>query len=285
MKKKKQILVVSGKGGAGKTTISAILYELLQDCLAIDCDVDASNLYLLTKPQVKETTSFYGGKKAFLNPYTCIECGACVSHCFCGAIEENPMRIKSSCEGCGLCYHICKQKAISMQLSCDGESFSSQTRFGPMIHARLHPGADNSGKLIASLRKKAETVEGDFKYILLDGPPGLGCPVRSSMTGCDFVVLVVEPSVTGFHDAQRLYELIQFFDIPVGVFINKSDIYPENLKEIQFWYESLNLPFLGELPFLEEVTLAQKKEQTLVEYFPESRKYFKTILHFLTEVL
>ncbi|HDS09425.1 MAG TPA: (4Fe-4S)-binding protein, partial [Firmicutes bacterium] len=222
----KQIAIISGKGGTGKTTITAALSSIFKDTVFADCDVDAPDLHLLLKPEIKKTSEFPGGKFAHIDSDKCSRCGLCLSKCRYSAIDflNNNFHVDSFlCEGCGLCSRLCPVDAIKMIQASAGEWYVSRSRFGDMVHAKLYPGQENSGKLITMVRHQAKLLaeESGGKYILIDGPPGTGCPVISTITGTDHVILITEPTVSGIADFKRTWELAEHFKIPVSCIINK----------------------------------------------------------------
>ena len=226
----KEIVVISGKGGTGKTTITSSLIPYFQDIVIGDCDVDAPNLQILFNPQNSKKESFYGMKKAKLDRELCIDCGKCYEVCRFDAIE-NPKK----CESCSICEYVCPVGAIKMVDNEAGEIYVSETKYGKMVHACLFPGEENSGKLVAEVRKKAKKIAQDEnkKYILLDGAPGVACNVISSLTGVKKAVIVTEPTLSGLHDLERVLELIERFRIKPYFVINKYDLSFEIANKIE----------------------------------------------------
>lgn len=268
----KEIVVISGKGGTGKTSITASFAALAAgDLVAADCDVDAADMHLLLKPDMAMAEDFYSGETAVITPDACIACGRCYEACRFGAIHiagrvyaVNPL----SCEGCGYCARICPTKAITNHPEKAGVWYSSSTRLGfTMIHAALGIGAENSGKLVAHVKKQARAAaQAQGKpYVLVDGSPGIGCPVVSSLSGADYVVMVTEPTVSGVHDLKRVYELVKKFNIPAGCIINKADINTAMTATIRGFLELEHIDQLGELPYDENVTKAMVAGVTIVE--------------------
>ena len=279
----KQITVVSGKGGTGKTVITASFAALAKDKVMADCDVDASDLHLLLHPQIKETHQFKGGLKAILNEERCTDCGKCIEVCRFDAIRENEgqgSRIKRSegqgtvtidpiaCEGCQVCALICPVEAIQMEENVSGEWYISETKYGPMVHARLGVAEENSGKLVTVVRQNAREVaqKNDLELILVDGPPGIGCPVIASITGVNLVVIVTEPTYSAISDLKRVLSLAQHFKIQSVVLINKYDINLENAQSIENFCRQENIEVVGKLPFDNIFTQAMVKGKTIVEY-------------------
>ncbi len=269
----KEIVVISGKGGTGKTSISASFSILgAENLIAADCDVDAADMHLLLKPVPVFQEDFYSGELARIDPDKCISCGGCARVCRFKAISpvEGVYTVDPvSCEGCGYCARICPADAITNDPRKAGVWFNSRTRAGfTMIHAKLGIAAENSGKLVAHVKKKArEAAEAEGKkYVLVDGSPGIGCPVVSSLSGADYVVLVTEPTVTGIHDLKRVYELVRKFSIPAGCIINKADINEEMSQLISAYLDENNIDLLARLPYDENFTRAMVAEKTIVEY-------------------
>jgi len=269
----KEIVVISGKGGTGKTSVTASFSALAAgDLVAADCDVDAADMHLLLKPDLAHAEDFFSGETAVIDPAACIACGRCYRACRFGAIKVagsifsvDPL----SCEGCGYCARICPTKAITNYPEKVGAWYSSHTRLGfTMIHAKLGIGAENSGKLVAHVKKQAKVAaetQGK-RYVLVDGSPGIGCPVVSSLSGADYVVLVTEPTVSGIHDLKRVYELVRKFNIPAGCLINKADLNVDMTESIRHFLESERIDPLGELPYDENVTKAMVAGLTIVEH-------------------
>ena len=271
----KEIVVISGKGGTGKTSITASFAYLGQDELIVaDCDVDAADMHLLLKPDFAHKDNFYSSEIAIIDQQKCIKCGNCKKICRFNAIgfdekfKVNPME----CEGCGYCANICPTEAIKMEIQNDGELFISTTKTGScMVHASLNIAAENSGKLVAKVKSTAKLMaeKQSKEYILVDGSPGIGCPVVSSLSGADFVVLVAEPTVAGIHDLKRVYELVNNFDIKSGCIINKADLNPDKTVEIKHFLQNNHIKHIAELPYDENFTKALTKGQTIVEYDKE----------------
>ncbi|MBN2755359.1 MAG: ATP-binding protein [Candidatus Goldbacteria bacterium] len=268
----KQIVVISGKGGTGKTIFSSSFAVLAKNSVAADCDVDAANMHLLLHPQIEERHEFMAGQKAVLDKEQCIKCGKCVEACRFEAISDGYIIDAAACEGCGLCQRICPVKAIKMKPSTAGEWFVSKTKYGPFIHARLGIAEDNSGKLVSKVReaakKKAEDI--NASYIIVDGPPGTGCPVMAAITGVDLAVVVTEPTVSGVHDLKRVAEVLGHFKIKAGIVVNKSDINTEKTSEIKEFALKSGMIFFGELSFSKEVSDAVINCKPPVEYCGEN---------------
>lgn len=268
----KEIVVISGKGGTGKTSITAALAYLgANDVTLADCDVDAADMHLLMQPDFAESTDFYSGQVAEINMAECRACNVCIQSCRFDAIAVKDGQYvvdPISCEGCGYCAHVCPQKAITMQDSLVGQWYLSKVKTGTqMVHARLGIGADNSGKLVAHVKNEAKKIadQTQAKYVLVDGSPGIGCPVVSSLSGAHFVVLVTEPSVSGVHDLKRVIELVQKFKIPAGCIINKSDLNEPLVAELEIYLQQVEIPVLAKLPYDEQFTKAMTLGKTIVE--------------------
>jgi MinD superfamily P-loop ATPase len=269
----KEIVVISGKGGTGKTSLTAsFAYLGGKDVIVADCDVDAADMHLLLEPDFKDSEDFYSGELAYIKQDECIRCGKCADVCRFDAIPiiNNQYFVDPlSCEGCGYCARVCPTNAIINKSLNVGKWYISNIKAGSiMVHARLGIGADNSGKLVAKVKSEAKDIaEDEFKeYVIVDGSPGLGCPVVSSLSGASFVVLVTEPSVSGLHDLKRVYELVHKFKIKAGCIINKSDINKKVTAEIEEFLKKENIVHIANLPYDEDFTKAMTDGQTIVEY-------------------
>ena len=263
----KEIVVLSGKGGTGKTSIVASFASLAQSKVLADCDVDAADLYLLLSPVGKEEKEFWSGQVAFIDEGKCTECGLCQELCRFGAIKDfevDPV----SCEGCGFCYQICPVDAIAMKDSMSGHSFISETKYGYLCHARLGIAQENSGKLVALVRQNAKLIaeRENLDYIITDGPPGIGCPVISSLSGASLALLVTEPTLSGIHDLERVIGVCRHFGVPVLVCINKYDINQENTLQIENYCFNQGIEVASKIPFDNVVTEALIKRLPVVEY-------------------
>ncbi|MFP3867176.1 MAG: ATP-binding protein [Desulfobacteraceae bacterium] len=264
----RELVILSGKGGTGKTSITAALAALGESLVVCDCDVDAADLHLLLDPKINETYQFSGGHEARIDPERCTQCGECVELCRFGAITPDFQVEPFACEGCKVCVHFCPEKAIDFLDTVDGEYYVSDTRFGPMVHARLHIAAENSGKLVTVVRRKAQEIgEAQHKdYTLVDGPPGIGCPVIASLTGAHVVLLVTEPTVSGRHDLERAASLTAHFQIPTYALINKWDLNPQITEQLTQFCQEHNFPVLGRLPYDPVFIKAMVAGKTLPEF-------------------
>jgi MinD superfamily P-loop ATPase len=274
-KKAREIAIISGKGGTGKTVITAALTSLIENKVVCDCDVDAANLHLILKPQVERSSEFFGGELARIDPEKCTRCMECVEACRYDAIVGDPLEVvEEFCEGCAACYYVCPADAVSMFENKSGDLFVSKTRMGPMVHAKLGIAEDNSGKLVSEVRKEALAIaerEG-LDTIIIDGPPGIGCPVIASITGVDLLVVVTEPTVSGIHDLKRVLELASRFNLPSLVVVNKFDINKEITGAIEDESKKLNARVAGEIPYSLKVMDSIREAKTLVEAGPPEIK-------------
>jgi len=267
-KKIKQIVIISGKGGTGKTVITGAFAALAKDKVIADCDVDAADLHLLLDPEVKDSGVFKSGVKAFTYKEYCEGCGVCKTVCRFDAVKEDFTIDPISCEGCAFCSLVCPQDAIKMKVNTSGNWFISDTRFGPLVHARLNIAEENSGKLVTLVRQKAmEVAENkNFKWVIIDGSPGIGCPVIASITGVDCAVIVVEPTISGLHDAKRVVDVAKHFNILVKVIVNKYDLNCDITKRIEHWFGSKNIQVLGKIIFDKTVVQSVVNGKTMIEY-------------------
>lgn len=273
----KEIVVISGKGGTGKTSVTASFAVLADRPVIADCDVDAADLHLVLSPQIKERHDFTGGKLARITADLCNACGKCEELCkfdaisFDGAgnsIADKTFRIDSvACEGCGVCEWFCPVKAIEFEPSLNGEWYVSGTRCGPMVHARLGIAAENSGKLVSIVRQEARKIaEKEARsLVIIDGPPGIGCPVIASVTGVTQVLVVTEPTVSGEHDLERVLALTRHFNIRAAICVNKWDINPEMTARIETRAKQLGAEIAGRIRYDPLITKAQMLEKAVVE--------------------
>jgi MinD superfamily P-loop ATPase len=267
----KEIVILSGKGGTGKTSICASFAVLADNAVIVDCDVDAADLHLILKPNVIEEHEFIGGQLATIDHDKCLACAICEKLCRYDSIllDNGKYRIDElACEGCGVCAHFCPADAICMSDSINGHWFVSETRAGTMVHAKLGIAAENSGKLVALIKNKAKEIakESSAQFVIVDGPPGIGCSVISSLSGADQVVVVAEPSVSGIHDLERVMKLAGHFKVPVSIIINKYDINEEKTNEIDGMALAYRIPVLARIPYDPIFTEAQIAEMSVVEF-------------------
>jgi len=269
----KEIVIISGKGGSGKTTILSAFASLAENKVLCDADVDAADLHLIMDPQVKERHDFESGHTAIINQDKCIECGLCRDLCKWDAISKDFVVNPIECEGCGVCHYFCPEEAIDFPLNTCGEWFLSDTRFGPMVHARLHIAEENSGKLVALIRERGKKLaeEKGLDLLLTDGPPGIGCPVIASLGGATAVLIVAEPTVSGRHDMERVVELAAFFKIPAMVCVNKFDLNPSEGEAIEAFSREKNVTVMGRIPFDLAFTKAMVQGKTIVEFDSHSK--------------
>ncbi|MBN1650418.1 MAG: P-loop NTPase [Bacteroidales bacterium] len=270
-----QITIVSGKGGTGKTSITSAFASIAKNKILVDCDVDAADLFLTTQPTILNSHAYEGGKIAVIDPEVCTNCGICEDLCRFDAIHlvDGQTTISEfSCDGCRLCEIACPVDAIKMQENRESRWFESDTRFGPMVHAKLGIGEDNSGKLVTKIRDFATQKAKELKLetILIDGPPGIGCPVISTLTGVDVAVMVTEPTLSGMHDLHRLIELAKGFKLKSFVLINKFDLNTDISKEIEDLCQTENIEVLAKIPFNRDFVDAMVNQQTVIEYKPNS---------------
>jgi len=268
----KELVVISGKGGTGKTSILAAFASLAEDKVLCDADVDAADLHLITDPKIQERYDFEAGHTAIIDLDKCSECGICRDLCRWDAISEdlkvNPIR----CEGCGVCVYFCPEEAINFPLKTCGEWFLSDTRFGPMVHARLGIAEENSGRLVTLVRQEAKklTEQKDLDLILTDGPPGIGCPVIASIGGASAVLIVTEPTVSGKHDMVRVAQLAAHFKVPGMICVNKFDLNPAEARIIEDIAREKDLTVLGRIPFDPIFTKAMVQGKNVFEYSTNS---------------
>ena len=270
-----EIAIISGKGGTGKSSISAAFATIGDEVVLVDCDVDAANLYLLFNPVNEEESSFVSGHKAVIDYDLCTSCGLCMNHCRFDAISEEEGRIiisEISCDGCFLCSRICPERAITMVANDKSMLYAGSFRNGRMVYGRLAPGEENSGKLVNVVREKAKQTAGKYGLdtIILDGPPGIGCPVISTITGVDKVVVVTEPTISGLSDMKRAIEVVHKFNIPSFVIINKYDLNQAISKQTEDWCIHNNVIVAGMLPFDKQITEAMIEAKSIIEFNPES---------------
>ncbi len=264
----KQIIIISGKGGTGKTVITAAFTALAKNACFADCDVDAADLHLLLKPTIKEKHEFRSGKTAIIDKIKCSQCNQCREVCRFDAISQDFEVDPINCEGCGFCHWICPEQAIAMQKNISGEWFISETRFGPMVHARLGIAQENSGKLVALVRTKAKQIalERNCDWVIVDGAPGIGCPVIASLSEIDNALVVTEPTLSGLHDADRVINLTKHFRISTKLIINKYDLNIDITKKIEEYCKIDEIEVIGKIPFDDSVVKAMVDGLTIIEY-------------------
>jgi MinD superfamily P-loop ATPase len=269
----RELVVLSGKGGTGKTSLTGAFAMLAENCLLCDADVDAADLHLLLSPEKQSTTAFMGGSLAVVRKEDCTGCGRCLELCRFHAVSEDFTIDPLSCEGCGLCVDLCPEKAIDFPVQQCGEWFRSVTRFGPMVHARLGIAEENSGKLVSLVRKEARELAGRLSrdLILTDGPPGIGCPVIASISGASALVIIVEPTVSGLHDLRRVVELASSFKVAGMICVNKFDLNPEITKKIEAFAAERQIKLVGNIPFDPVFVKAMVAAQNILEYAPDSK--------------
>ncbi|MEW6717469.1 MAG: ATP-binding protein [Chloroflexota bacterium] len=286
----KQLVILSGKGGTGKTSVTAAFAHLAAEgevsirAVLADADVDAANLELVLSPKVEEREDFWGGQVAQIDPQTCSECGTCIEVCRFDAIYPCPRPLSPweggesywidpiACDGCAACVYQCPEGAITMQPQLAGEWFQSQSRYGPLFHAALRPAQENSGKLVTVIKQHARllTMDEGYHLVLVDGPPGIGCPVISAVSGADLALIVAEPTVAGIHDMHRVLQVTDHFGVKALVCINKADIYLAGAAEIEAFCQEQGIEMVGRIPFDTTVTHAMVRGQPVTVYQPES---------------
>lgn len=264
----KEIVIISGKGGTGKTSLTASFAILADNPVLCDTDVDAADLHLLIQPEIRKTSEFSGGHLALINEDKCTACGLCRDLCRFDAISTDFHIDPVSCEGCGVCVDLCPENAIEFPNQKSGDWFISDTRVGPMVHARLGIAEENSGKLVSLIRREARQIaqENGHQLILTDGPPGIGCPVIASITNSETVVIIVEPTVSGFHDIKRVTELTNHFGIQSMLCVNRFDINIEMTERIENFARSQSCTVLPRIPFDPDFTKAMIQGKTIIEY-------------------
>lgn len=264
----KQIVIISGKGGTGKTVLTASLAVLSQNKVMADCDVDAADLHLLLKPEIRERHEFRSGVTAKINNDLCEECGECVNVCRFNAISEDFHVDPISCEGCTICSLVCPAEAITMEENVSGEWFLSETKYGSMVHARLGIAEENSGKLVSLVRQEAKRIADEVHkdYVIIDGPPGIGCPVIASLANVDLALIVTEPTLSGIHDMERITSVSKHFNVPTKVVINKYDLNVKNSEKIKSICDGQDIEVLARLPFSQKVSKSIVAGIPLVEF-------------------
>lgn len=273
----KELVILSGKGGTGKTSITSAFAALGTNMMLCDADVDAADLHLIMDPDIQETHNFIGGNEAIISPDTCTGCGQCLELCRFNAVSQtdgephfyiDPI----DCEGCGVCVDLCPENAIAFPQKKCGLWFASKTRFGDMIHARLGIAEENSGRLVALVREEARkrVMENRLDILITDGPPGIGCPVIASIGQANAVLIVTEPTISGIHDMERVADLAAHFKIPAMVCINKYDLNPDQAQAIEEIAKERNLELVGKIPFDPAFTKAMIQAKSVVEIHSDS---------------
>lgn len=288
----KEIVIISGKGGTGKTSITSS-FAMLEENNAVtaDCDVDAADMHLLLKPDFANEKDFYSGEIASIEQDKCIKCGKCKKICRFDAIRLYNQEYsidELDCEGCGYCARICPTQAIKMNPALSGKFYTSRTKNNStLVHAELTIGADNSGKLVTQVKKTAKTIaqEQNYSYLVVDGTPGIGCPVTASLTGANYVVIVTEPTVSGIHDMKRAYELVQTFKINAGIIINKYDLNPGKSSEIENYIKENNMDYLGKFNYNEKFTESMTQGMTVVEFDEDLHKEMSSLWETIKNII
>jgi MinD superfamily P-loop ATPase len=264
----KELVVISGKGGSGKTSILAAFASLAKNKVLCDADVDAADLHLIMDPRIRERHDFDSGHTAIIIPDKCNQCGRCRDLCRWNAISEDFVVDPIDCEGCGVCHYFCPEEAIDFPLNTCGQWFISDTRLGPMAHASLGIAEENSGKLVTLIRQQGKKLaeEKNLDLLLTDGPPGIGCPVIASLGGATAVLIVTEPTVSGRHDMERVAELAAFFKVPAMVCVNKFDLNSDQGQGIEDFARERGIRVMGRIPFDPVFTKAMVQGKTIFEY-------------------
>ena len=264
----KELTIISGKGGTGKTSVVAAFAALAQNKVLADADVDAADLHLILTPEIKHEEDFKGGRTARIDLEACIECGDCLERCQFNAISPDFVVNKIDCEGCGVCVHFCPVEAIDFPQNICGKWYISETQFGPMVHARLHIAEENSGLLVSLVRNQAKVLaeEQGLDTIIVDGPPGIGCPVIASITGNSLVLIVTEPTLSGLHDLERVGGLAAHFKIPTLVCINKFDLNEEMSDRVAGYCARNGIDLVGRIPYDTAVTHAMVAGKSIIEF-------------------
>jgi MinD superfamily P-loop ATPase len=269
----KELVILSGKGGTGKTSLTAAFASLSENSVLCDADVDAADLHLLMNPSVLRRSDFMGGGVAVIDPEKCTQCGQCIELCRFDAINQDFEVSEIDCEGCGVCVDLCPEQAIDFPIKKCGEWFISDTRFGALVHARLGIAEENSGKLVTLVRQEALKLAKAHRQelIITDGPPGVGCPVIASVGGASALLVVTEPTVSGVHDMQRLLELAEHFKVPGMLCINKFDLNQDTTKSLEDIARKKNIPIVGKVPFDRRLTTSMVQGKTIIEDTPNDR--------------
>jgi MinD superfamily P-loop ATPase len=278
----KEIVVVSGKGGTGKTSLTAAFADAGAVSLLADCDVDAADLTCAVVAKIQTSHDFYGGREAIIDWEKCTACLQCVNACRFDALEQigavvsvRPFR----CEGCGVCAVVCPENAVGFEKARNGEWYHSKTDYGDMIHARLTPGSENSGKLVTRVREEAKKNADESSLLLIDGPPGIGCAVIAAMTGTNAAVIVTEPTLSGIHDMKRICALARRLKVPPLLVINKYDLNPDVSSRIEKFSRENDIVCMGQIPYAQEITAAQRRNTSVVRSEPaaEISRHIQTL--------
>lgn len=278
----KQIVILSGKGGTGKTTIAAAFSSIISNKVIIDCDVDAANMHLILNSDEIERCDFNGGKKAAIDSTRCMSCGLCQSVCRFDAIIDFAVT-QINCEGCGFCARICPVEAVTFTDCKSGTYFVNRLPDGSKFYyAKLLPGAGNSGKLVSEIKSNAiKNISPDVRWVIIDGPPGIGCPVNASIASADFAVLVIEPTVSGLHDLKRLAELLSRFHLQSGIIVNKCDLNEQVTNQIFGYAEEKNIPVIGTIPFDLRFVESLIEGKNIVDIHKDIRENIRNIFDLL----
>lgn len=282
----RELVILSGKGGTGKTSLTAAFASFSDNMILCDADVDAADLHLLMAPEIRQKTDFRGGNEAIINPDKCTQCGLCIDLCRFDAITDAFEVDPIDCEGCGVCYDLCPEQAIDFPVKTCGEWYISDTRFGPMVHARLGIAEENSGRLVALVRQEAKKIvqKNKIDLILTDGPPGIGCPVIASIGQANAILIVTEPTVSGKHDLERVGQLAAHFKIPAMVCVNKYDLNLDQTQAIENLAVEKKMGFAGKIPFDKNFTESMIQGKNVIETVPQSqtslsiRKIWETVM-------
>jgi MinD superfamily P-loop ATPase len=284
----KQVIVISGKGGTGKTTLTASLALLVPRKVIVDADVDAANLHILLKPKIKIERDFKSRAAASIDQSLCTQCGKCKQYCRFDAVQMTGGKHvvdEFSCEGCHLCSYVCPVNAVNMEDRIAGKWFVAETEWGPFVYARLVPGAENSGSLVAAVKKEAvlHAKETGAEMLLIDGPPGIGCPVISAISGTDLAVIAIEPTYSGISDLERIYDLTRHFKIKCGIVVNRFDINTTNTKKIEAYAKEKNVTVYAKIPHLtcimNEITAARMPSLNCKPFAHEVKTIYTAIMN------
>ncbi len=285
----KQIAILSGKGGTGKTILAACFAFLSQNKIIVDCDVDAANLHILLHPKMKSKGEFKGSHLAVIDDDECTVCGICESVCRFEAITGTTID-PVACEGCEVCFHMCPEGAIRMEKVVDGEWYVSGTPYGPFVHAKLGPGRPNSGKLVSLIRQKALEIalKGNYEYVIIDGPPGMGCPVISTLSRIDLALITTEPTLSGIHDMDRVIQVANHFGVKAAVCINKHDLNPRMSQDVEKYCHEKSIAMVGKVRFDRVVPQSISQCVPLVEFSNDGvsediRKVWNNVLNVMNE--